>query len=136
MMLVGEHLRHQAERVPAKTALIDARTRIAYADLTALVNRIAHGRAAAGVGRGDRVAILADARIEWVAAYLGIVKLGAVAVPCNYRQTAGEIAHTLGDSGSRLLFATRELLGAFGAKIAVARTVVLDAAGPEGLEAF
>ena len=88
MMVVGEHLRHNARRFPAKTALIDARARIGYADLEALANRIAHGLVAEGVGRGDRVAILAESRIEWVAAYLGIVTLGAVAVPCNYRQTA------------------------------------------------
>ncbi len=136
MMVVGEHLRHNARRFPAKTALIDARARIGYADLAALANRIAHGLVAEGVGRGDRVAILAESRIEWVAAYLGIVTLGAVAVPCDYRQTAEEIAHTVGDSGSRLLFGTRELLDTVGAKVAVARTVVLDGAGPDGLDTF
>ncbi len=84
MLLVGEHLRHNAARFPAKVALIDARGRITYGDLNRLANRLARGLAAAGCGRGDRVAILGDSRIEWVAAYLGIVKAGAVAVPCNY----------------------------------------------------
>ncbi|MBI4254368.1 MAG: hypothetical protein HY616_04805 [Candidatus Rokubacteria bacterium] len=51
MMLVGEHLRRHAGRLPAKTVLIDARTRIGCGDLNALANRIAHGRAAAGLGR-------------------------------------------------------------------------------------
>lgn len=136
MMTVGEHLRRNARRFPAKPALIDPRARIGYAELNALANRIAHGLAAEGVARGDRVAILANARIEWVAAYLGIVKLGAIAVPCNYRQTAGEIAHTVADSGSRLLFATRELLDGVGAEVAVGRTVMLDGSGTDSLEAF
>ncbi|MEK7700892.1 MAG: AMP-binding protein [candidate division NC10 bacterium] len=136
MMLVGEHLRHNARRFPGKTALIDGRTRIGYADLNALANRIAHGLAADGVARGDRVAILADARIEWVAAYLGIVKLGAVAVPCNYRQTPAEVGHTVADSGSRILFATLELRDALGGTLEVGRTVLLDDAGPDGLEAL
>jgi len=136
MMVVGEHLRHNARRFPAKTALVDARARMGYADLDALANRIGHGLVGAGVGRGDRVAILAESRIEWVAAYLGIVKLGAVAVPCNARQTAGDIAHTINDSGSRLLFATRELLDTLGATVRVARAVVLDGVGPDSLDAF
>ncbi|MEK7445976.1 MAG: AMP-binding protein, partial [candidate division NC10 bacterium] len=136
MLLVGEHLRHNAPRFPAKVALIDARGRITYGELNRLANRLARDLAAAGCRRGDRVAILGDSRIESVAASLGIVKAGAVAVPCNYRLTPEEIAHSVLDSGSRLLFVTAEQREALASQVAVERTVVLDGAGPDGLEAF
>ncbi len=136
MMRVGEHLRHNAARFPGKVALIDSRTRITYADLNARANRLAHALRAAGIRRGDRVALLGDSRIEWVAAYLGVVKLGGVAVPCNYRLTPAEIAHSVGDSGSRLLFVTAEHRALAAGLAGVERVVVLDGTGPDGLEAF
>ena len=70
MLLVGEHLRHDAARFPAKVALIDTRGRITRSDLNRLANRLARGLATAGCRRGDRVAFLGDSRIEWVAASL------------------------------------------------------------------
>lgn len=136
MMQVGEHLRRNAARFPDKVALIDAHGRIGYRDLNALANRVAHGLAALGVAHGDRVAILGDSRIEWVVAYLGIVKLGAVAVPCNSRLLPDEVAQTVNDSGSRILFATAALQATAGAQVEVDRVIVLDGSGADSLKAL
>ena len=64
--------------------------------------------AAAGVGKGDRVAIAMRNLPEWVAAFFAVAALGAVAVPLNAWWTGGELAYGLSDSGARLLIADGE----------------------------
>jgi uncharacterized damage-inducible protein DinB len=77
----------------------------------------------------DRPVVVPDPRDDKIHdVALGVIL--TVAVPCNYRQTAEEIAHTVADSGSQSLFGTRELLDTVGAEVAVARTIVIDGAGP------
>ena len=65
---------------------------------------MAGGLAAAGVGRGDRVAIRLGNGIEWVLAFFGTQLLGAVAVPVNTRFTDEEVAYVVGDSGAAYTF--------------------------------
>ena len=108
MMQVGEHVRRNAARFPGKVALIEGEARLTWGALERLSNKVANALADRGVRRGGKVAFLADASIEWVAAYLGVVKLGAVAVPINYRLTAPEVADTFADSDAVGLFTTRE----------------------------
>ncbi len=54
----------------------------------------------AGFGRGDRVAVLGYNSIELVESWLAALRLGAVAVPVNFRMVADEIAYVLADSGA------------------------------------
>lgn len=53
-----------------------------------------------GVRRGDRVAILAMNCAEYVCCVLAIYRLGAIAVPLNYRLPRAELEYLLADSGS------------------------------------
>ena len=62
--------------------------------------RVAGGLAAGGVARGDRVAILLPAGVDWVLAFFGIQLAGAVAVPVNTRFAAPEVEYVLADSGA------------------------------------
>jgi acyl-CoA synthetase (AMP-forming)/AMP-acid ligase II len=63
------------------TALITEQTSLTHADLRAAVNRVAQPLIEAGVGPADRVGLLGNNSPFWVAAYLAILKLGAVVVP-------------------------------------------------------
>lgn len=54
--------------------------------------------------RGDRMAIVAENRPEWVVAYLGIVAAGGTAVPLDIQLSSGDIARLLARSGARLVF--------------------------------
>src|SRR5207245_2405465 len=54
----------------------------------------------------DRCAILADNDIAWCAAYLGILRVGAVAVPFATHYTPQQIAKLLQDSGAKIVFTT------------------------------
>jgi long-chain acyl-CoA synthetase len=103
--------------------------RWSYADLAERVGRLAAGLAGAGLGRGDRVALLAGTRPEWIAACLAVIRAGAVAVPLDVQLGDGMLRHTLEDSGARLLFTTADQLtrlGRLGAPGQL-RIVLLDA---------
>lgn len=72
--------------------------------------RVAAGLIGAGVGEGERVAILASNRPEWIAAYFGIAAAGAAAVPLDVLSTDAEIAAALARSHCRRLFTVRDCL--------------------------
>jgi long-chain acyl-CoA synthetase len=77
--------------------------RVTYRELDDLSDRVAAGLAAAGVGRGDRVAVQLPTIPEFVVAYLGILKNGSVAVPLSFLLKAGELEYHLADSGASAL---------------------------------
>ena len=66
---------------------------------------------AAGVQRGDRVAIWAPNCWEWIVALLGLQSAGAVLVPLNTRYKGAEAADILRRSNARLLFTVEGFLG-------------------------
>lgn len=74
------------------------------AEIDGLANAVARGLVARGLARGDAVAIIAENSVGFLATYLGVMRAGLVAVPINYRQPAGTIAHIIADSETRLIF--------------------------------
>ncbi len=66
-------------------------TETTYRGLDLQSTAIAVRLAAAGVGLGDRVALLAEAGGGWAAAFVGILRRGAVAVPLDVKLTAEEL---------------------------------------------
>ena len=69
------------------------------------VNRIAAGLVAAGVEPGDRVALMAGTRLEWVLVDLAVWTAGAVTVPVYPSSSAGQLGWILADSGAKVLVA-------------------------------
>jgi long-chain acyl-CoA synthetase len=68
------------------------------------VNETAGGLRALGVRAGDRVAILADNRVEWHVADLATLTIGAISVPIYQTDAASQVRHILNDSGTCALF--------------------------------
>lgn len=66
--------------------------------------------AAHGVRAGDRCAILADNDAAWCAAYLGILRLGAVVMPLDTNYSAAQIATLVRDGSPTILFANDRLI--------------------------
>jgi len=62
-----------------------------------------------GIGAGDRCAILADNDAAWCAAYLGILRTGAIAVPLDTNYSPAQVAAILGDARPRVLFVNARL---------------------------
>jgi acyl-coenzyme A synthetase/AMP-(fatty) acid ligase len=69
--------------------------------------------AGAGVGPGDRVLIALPDGVEFAWAFLGTVRIGAVAVPVNPRVTAGDHGAAAADIGARLVVCPAELAARF-----------------------
>ncbi|MFT4289206.1 class I adenylate-forming enzyme family protein [Nocardioides sp.] len=115
MSLVGvaDLLRLAAAESPDKLALVEAGGRsLTWAGLDDEADRLAAGLGLAGIVAGHRVAIATANRIEFVAAYLAVLRVQAVAVPLNPRATGTEIARMIADSGSRLVIADGDAVAA------------------------
>jgi len=84
--------------------------RVTYLDLKTWAEAIAGWLASQGIGHGDRCAILADNDARWCAVYLGLLRLGAIAVPLDTNYSASQVATVVAASGARLLVAGTRLL--------------------------
>ena len=69
------------------------------------VAALAKGLIAAGIGAGDRVALLSRTRYEWTLADYAILAAGAVTVPIYETSSAEQVEWILSDSGARALIA-------------------------------
>jgi len=74
--------------------------RLTYGELWDRAARVAGGLRAAGVGRGDRVAIRLGNGVDWVLAFFGTVLAGGIVVPVNTRLTEDEVSYVVTDSGA------------------------------------
>ncbi len=95
-------------RFADKDALVFEDRRWTYAELHRDVNALAAGLLARGLGRGDRVAVLAMNLPEYLILGLALAKTGAVMVPLNHRLHTEEIADVLDRSGAVGLAAETE----------------------------
>ncbi|MDP6565470.1 MAG: AMP-binding protein, partial [Alphaproteobacteria bacterium] len=102
-MTVGATLVRAAATWPEKTALVFEGRRWSFRQWNHEVNRAANAFAARGIGHGDRVAFLSWNLPEQVTGFYGLLKLGAVPVPINYRLAANEVRYIVDDCGARLL---------------------------------
>src|SRR5207247_4239455 len=102
-LLLGEIVRRQARHRPERSAYVIGPERVTYRRLNAMANRLAHALRALGVGRGDRVATLAENRVEYPAIYFAVAKLGAIHVPINFRYRAAEVRYVLAQSEASVL---------------------------------
>lgn len=93
----------QAERYGAQPLFSCAGVQWSYDEARANAARHAGLLAAAGIGRGDRVAIVCGNRSELMSLFLGCGWLGAVSVPLNVAARGFQLQHMLGNSGARLL---------------------------------
>ncbi len=88
---------------PDRDALVFGNATRTHGELHERAARLAGVLAGAGVGPGDRVALLLHNGFEFVESLLACLHMGAVAVPVNFRLAADEIAYILRDSGATAL---------------------------------
>jgi fatty-acyl-CoA synthase len=85
--------------------------RLTYGELRRQSERLARALLAAGVGRGDRVALLLPNRPEWLIAAFAAARLGAVTVSVSTFSTPREIAWTLEHARPRVLLSMEAFRG-------------------------
>ena len=105
---IGEILPVAARRFGGRTALVVGDRSFSFDELQALSNRAANGLVAAGVQPGDRVALYGPNCWEWLVAYYGIAKTGAVVIPVNVMLTPDEVRYVVEDSGTRAVVASAD----------------------------
>lgn len=81
----------------------DAFRDISASEFAASVRGVARGLVAAGVAPGDRVALMAGTRLEWLLFDFAILAAGAVTVPIYDTSSAEQIQWIVSDSGAVLL---------------------------------
>ena len=71
-------------------------------------NRLAHGLANYGIGRGDRVGLLVgvDDPLDWLVSYMAIHKAGGVAVPLSPRLGTGELTRIVRHAAPKMILAS------------------------------
>lgn len=122
-LLARAHAMPDAEafRFHSDAALRDASVapdRLTWRELLARVRDVAGALQQAGIGRGDRVILAHGPGLEFVAAFLGCVWLGAVAVPVSpprARDRLDRSAHVITDADAAAVMCSAHLQGAFGA---------------------
>jgi long-chain acyl-CoA synthetase len=118
---------HAAATPDAMAYVLDGRE-VTYAELDERSSRVAQALQAAGVGAGDRVAILDKNCIEYYEVLFGAAKLNAVLVAVNWRLAPPEAAFIVNDSGAKVLVVGEELvplLDGFEADLTTAATIVV-----------
>jgi len=90
--------RHQGDGI----VFPDERATIPQVD--ALAERFARGLIGLGVGRGDHVGILLPQRLDFIGAFLGAARIGAIPVPINARFKGSELSHVIPHADLAVLF--------------------------------
>lgn len=111
-MNIAQNIERATRHFPESPAIFFEGQTITYRELSAAVDRTAHGLAALGVAPGDRVALFLPNIPAFPIAYLATVKLGAIAVSVNSMLTTEELSYVLSDAGAQTLFTTTALLPA------------------------
>jgi len=94
-LTVGEALKNNARIIPHRIAIQYEGGELSFAQLNTRVNCLAYAMAAMGIERGDRVAVLAENRVEYCEVVYAAAKLGAI-VPClNWRLSADELKYCI-----------------------------------------
>ena len=100
---LAEWLRRRALRAPEKPALSFQGETWSYGEFQARIERMAAMLAAGGIGRGDRVALLAFNHPTTLVTLFATARIGAILVPLNYRLSPVELLDIVADAGAHTL---------------------------------
>jgi long-chain acyl-CoA synthetase len=87
-----------------RTALVTPRGEHTYGELRAATLVVAQYLEAEGLKQGDRVILMAENSLFWVACYLGILKAGMVCVPLATDVSENELDHVLANTEPKYAF--------------------------------
>lgn len=95
---ISDYIAQFAERTPNGVAMVCRGRRISYADAAEQVDVWARALLAAGIRKGDRVAMLCTPRAEFWIAFLASAKIGAIWVGLNPRYSLREVEYVVRDA--------------------------------------
>jgi long-chain acyl-CoA synthetase len=92
-------LEQAAQKYPKKACTVFSGAEISYQAMDELSDRLAAGFASLGIKKGDRVGLFIPNTPQFVMAYFGLQKLGAIVVATNPQHTPREIEEQVNDAG-------------------------------------
>ncbi|MFM1653836.1 long-chain-fatty-acid--CoA ligase [Brevibacillus sp. B_LB10_24] len=98
-----------ADQYPDRTAITFYRLQLNYRHLQDMTRKVAAALSQSGVGKGDKVGIMLPNCPQYVAAFYGVLRRGAVVVQVNPKYAEREIEYILQDSGAEVLFVFADL---------------------------
>jgi long-chain acyl-CoA synthetase len=104
-----EILQKSAEAYPEETAIICGDRLFTYSQLELLSNQFAGALAQLGVKKGDRVALFLPNIPQFVVAYFGVLKAGAIVTAMSPLNREREVEYQLSDSGAQTVVALDSL---------------------------
>jgi acyl-CoA synthetase (AMP-forming)/AMP-acid ligase II len=125
--IVREHARERS----SKTAVADAEGSYSYAELDAMMDRVAAALQRDGVEQGQSVAIISASSIAYAAVFLGALRAGCVAAPLAPSSTPEALAAMIADCGAPIVFLDGENEAAIAQQPVTATRIRLDTAAFE-----
>ncbi len=110
--------RHVAAGRGDRVAVVDDFGALSYAQLLARCDRVGQALRGLGLMIEQRVVLLMHDTADFMACFLGAMKIGAVPVPVNTLLTSADCAHILQDSRARVVIVSDALLGKLEAALA------------------
>lgn len=112
-MRLHDYLDHWARRQPETDFAVQDGLHLSYKDAARRANRFANALLAAGLGAGDRIAILGKNSADYLLLLYAASKTGVVPVPLNFRLAAPEWAQIANDAEAKAVFVSGDLVESF-----------------------
>jgi acyl-CoA synthetase (AMP-forming)/AMP-acid ligase II len=135
-VFVGDVIRLNARARPRDVGIVARDEELTWPEVEARVVAVARALTAAGVRKGDRVAVLGKNSLEYFLLYFATAKLGALLVPLNFWHRAPEHQFTMGDAGPVAFFVDPAYVEVSGPAVAAAGDAleVVLLPGPRGAD--
>jgi fatty-acyl-CoA synthase len=112
-MLFADIVAEWAARQPDRPALLSDRETFSYRELNERINRYARWALSAGIGKGETVCLFLAGQPDYLAAWLGLTRVGAVAALINTKLVGSSLAHCIDVAGADHIVVGYELAHAF-----------------------
>lgn len=111
--LLADVIADHAVATPHRPAIVSAQETLSYAELSARIERYARWAMAIGLTKGDTVALLMPNRTDYLAAWLGITRVGGVVALINTQLVGASLAHCIDTAQSTHIIVAHDLADAF-----------------------
>ncbi len=99
-LVLGEIARKWAHKIPDKEAFVIGDKRYSFSQFNERVNRLANALSKTGIKKGDKISLLFMNSVEILECYFAAGKIGAIAVPNNFRLAPDEYIYQINQSDS------------------------------------
>jgi acyl-CoA synthetase (AMP-forming)/AMP-acid ligase II len=116
-VIISDILAWSARQWPDRECIVEVdpaqntRRSLTYRQFDQRANRVANALLDAGIKKGDMVLHFMRNRIEWLESYFGIIRIGAIVVPLNFRFTGSDVKYAADVVKPSLVVIEDELTG-------------------------